>query len=330
MPELDLGELADRLRPGGLVDVRPLSGGASSMTFTARIGSDRVVVKVAPPGVPPLHHRDVLRQAALIRALGLTAVPVPEVLHEDAGDPPDVPPLFVMSWVEGESFEPLFDLDSPQTAAGIVAERMREAARTLAELHRVDANSLGLSGEPVMGPVDEVARWSRTLESVEQALVPGWRDVADALGAGAPPPLPPAVVHGDFRLGNLLATGPRITAVVDWEIWSFGDPRVDAGWFLINADPRTYRRATAYAGALPGPEDLAHVYTDVLGETVAELAWFEALACFKSAATWALIVKHNRRRTAPDLDVEAMAPVLPDLLARAQSLARKEGRDGVI
>ena len=50
------------------------------------------------------------------------------------------------------------------------------------------------------------------------------------------------IVHGDFRLGNLLAAGARIAAVVDWEIWSVGDPRVDVGWFLLNADPATYRR----------------------------------------------------------------------------------------
>ncbi len=51
----------------------------------------------------------------------------------------------------------------------------------------------------------------------------------------------PAVVHGDFRLGNLLAVDERITAVIDWEIWSVGDPRIDLGWFLVNADPETYR-----------------------------------------------------------------------------------------
>ncbi|WP_236595339.1 phosphotransferase, partial [Mycobacterium intracellulare] len=55
----------------------------------------------------------------------------------------------------------------------------------------------------------------------------------------------PGVVHGDFRLGNLLASGARINAVIDWEIWSIGDPRIDVGWFLINCDPDTYRRVPA-------------------------------------------------------------------------------------
>jgi aminoglycoside phosphotransferase (APT) family kinase protein len=322
VPELDLGELASRLGRVGVADVRTLAGGASSLTYAARMGERRVVVKAAPPGVAPVRNRDVLRQARLLRALWDTEVPVPEVLHEDAGTPPDVPPLFVMSYVEGDSFEPLFDLDGPDVAAEVVAERLRDAARTMAALHRVRPESLGLGHEPIGGPAGEVERWSGSLETVDQSLVPGWREVGDALRASAPAPLPAAVVHGDFRLGNLLASGGRITAVVDWEIWSMGDPRVDVGWFLLNADPRTYNRATRYAWSLPGPAELAEVYAVAIGTgfSLTELSWFEALASFKSAATWSLIVKHNRRRSTPDGELDAMAPVLPRLLARAREI----------
>jgi aminoglycoside phosphotransferase (APT) family kinase protein len=127
-------------------------------------------------------------------------------------------------------------------------------------------------------------------------------------------------VHGDFRLGNLLASGTEITAVIDWEIWTVGDPRIDVGWFLVNADPATYRRATRYARALPAPSELAAVYAEALGRPLPDLDRFQALACFKSTATWALIVKHNRRRSEPDPELEAMAAVLPDLLHRALDL----------
>jgi aminoglycoside phosphotransferase (APT) family kinase protein len=127
-----------------------------------------------------------------------------------------------------------------------------------------------------------------------------------------------AVVHGDFRLGNLLAVGARITAVIDWEIWSIGDPRIDVGWFLVNADPDTYRRPTRYVDALPRRDELVARYSDAVGGDVSDVAWFEALACFKSVATWALIVKHNRRRTTPDPELEAMASALPHLLAKAE------------
>jgi len=333
--EVPLDELQARLAPLDVRDLRRLAGGASSLTYaataTAGVGAASagrpVVVKVAPAGVAPVLHRDVLRQARLLRALAGTAVPVPEVLWEDGGDPPEVPPLFVMSFVEGTSLEPLFDLDldldlDPGLDAGdddaaTVAERLRNAARAMAALHALDPVTLGLGDEPVVGPAEEVERWSRLLATVDPALAPGWEDVAAALRATEPPALPAAVVHGDLRLGNMLATGPDVRAVIDWEIWTVGDPRVDLGWFLVNADPATYGRPTRYAaepGILPSPAELAAIYGDV-----PDVGWFTALACFKSTATWSLIVKHNRRRPEPDPGLEAMAAVLPRLLSRARA-----------
>jgi len=314
--EVDLPELEARLAPARVIDLRPLEGGASSFTY-AGLGGDgrRVVVKVAPPGLEPVRNRDVLRQAKILRALDPTPVPVPQVLWEDGGDPPAVPPLFVMSFVEGVSLEPLFDLDGTDDEA-VVAERMRNAARTMAELHAVE-----LLADESAENVEEVDRWCRALETVESSLAPGWERVADALRASVPEPMrgvQARIVHGDFRLGNLLAVDEYITAVIDWEIWSLADPRIDVGWFLLNADPETYGRPTRYVDALPSREELVDAYTTVLGAAVPDLAWFEALAGFKSTATWALIVKHNRRRTSPDPDLETMADALPHLLAKAE------------
>jgi aminoglycoside phosphotransferase (APT) family kinase protein len=318
MPEPSIGQLSARLGAAHIVDVRPLSGGMSSLTYSAARGGRPVVVKVAPPGLPPILNRDVLRQARMIRALGPTPVPVPEVLWEDAGEPPDVPPLFVMSWVEGTSVEPLFDLEGDAEVA-VMTQRQRNAARTMAELHRMDPRSLGFGDVPVTGPREEVDRWCRTLRTVDQELVAGWQEVGDALRASVPAPLPPVVVHGDFRLGNLLAAGARITAVVDWEVWSVGDPRGDVGWFLLNGDPDTYRRPTRYAGSMPPTAELAAAYIESFGADVPDLQWFEALAAFKSVATWSLIVKHNRRRSSPDAGIEAMLAMFPRLLLRAQA-----------
>jgi aminoglycoside phosphotransferase (APT) family kinase protein len=315
------GELTARVATAGITGLRPLPGGASSLTYAGTQNGAPVVVKVAPPGIAPTLNRDVLRQARIIRALGPTAVPVPEVWWEDPGNPPDVPPLFVMTFLDGASVEPLFDLDTADEDPAAVAERLRDAARVLAALHRVDPAAAGLGSEPVITLADEVARWSRLLETVDPALVPDWQGVAGALRSSMPESWSAAVCHGDFRLGNLLATGQRITAVIDWEIWSAGDPRVDAGWFLINSDAATYRRATAYAGTTPAPSELAEIYAGVLGRPVPDLTWFQGLACFKSAATWSLIVKHNRRRSAPDPDVEAMAIAVPTLLARGAEFA---------
>jgi aminoglycoside phosphotransferase (APT) family kinase protein len=317
--DLLLAQLDERLAARDVSGLRPLAGGASSLTYAGQHGDRAVVVKVAPPGVRPIAHRDVLRQARVIRALGPTPVPVPELLFEDAGDPPDVPPLFVMSFLDGISCEPLFD-DLDAGPEPVVAERFWNAAAVMAQLHRLEPGELGMASEPVTGPLDEVERWCRTLETIDPALAPGWHDVATDLRSSAPPSLSPAIVHGDFRLGNLLAQQGRITAVIDWEIWSIGDPRVDAGWFLINCDPRTYRRPTRYSQSVPPLDELATTYREAMESQALELDWFCALACFKSTATWSLIVKHNRRRNAPDPELEAMALVLPHLLSRAGEL----------
>ncbi|MEB3983688.1 phosphotransferase family protein [Mycobacterium sp. 663a-19] len=317
MTELDLQDLRRRLGGAGVTGVEPLAGGASSLTFRGARDGRAVVIKVAQPGVEPVAHRDVLRQARIMKVLAATRVPVPEVLWEDDGDPPLTPPLFVMSHVEGDCVEPLFDGCAPTAD---LPDRYRNASRVMAALHGLSPPELGLGGEPVVDPVAEVRRWCDTLQTVDEALVSGWQGVREALLASAPTGVGPSVVHGDFRVGNLIAVGDRIDAVVDWEIWSIGDPRVDVGWFLINCDPDTYQRVPAAAGMAPPITELAEIYQRELGREVTDLPWFAALACFKSAATWSLIVKHNRRRRSPRADLEAMATGLPRLLARAESI----------
>jgi aminoglycoside phosphotransferase (APT) family kinase protein len=190
----------------------------------------------------------------------------------------------------------------------------------MADLHSLSPVELGLGGESVIDPVAEVRRWCETLQTVDAALVPGWQEVRDALLRCIPTAVEPRVVHGDFRLGNLMAAGSRIDAVIDWEIWSIGDPRIDVGWFLINCDPETYQRVPVPAGMAPPPAELIAIYREGLRADVSDLAWFTALACFKSTATWSLIVKHNRRRSRPREDLEAMAGALPRLLERARAM----------
>ena len=197
--------------------------------------------------------------------------------------PPAVPPLFVMSFVEGSALEPLFDLEEPGPTEPAVAERWRNGARTMAALHRIEPASLGLGHEPVVGPDQEIDRWCRLLETVDAALVPGWDDVAGTLRRPSG-----IATHGDRarRLpagqppGGRRATSP---AIVDWEIWSIGDPRVDLGWFLVNADPDTYAAADPlrrrHSRRRPSWRRSTRTGS---GATVSDLGWFEALASASS------------------------------------------------
>jgi hypothetical protein len=89
---------------------------------------------------------------------------------------------------------------------------------------------------------------------------------------------------------------------------------------IAHRDVLRQARSTRYVDATPPVSELAAIDREGLGSAVPELDWFQALACFKSTATWSLIVKHNRRRTSPDPDMEAMASALPQLLSRARAL----------
>jgi hypothetical protein len=144
-------------RPGATVtSVEPLTGGSSSLTFTIRFEgvpeSDEVVVlKVAPPGLPPVRNRDVLHQGTLMRALaGRDGVTVPEVLFEDAGDPPEISPFLAMNLVPGECLEPILQASPDPARFGEFRSRAFDAARMLAAMHRLEPATIGLGQQPVV------------------------------------------------------------------------------------------------------------------------------------------------------------------------------------
>ncbi len=308
--------------------VRPLVGGKSSLTYRvdleagARIIVEPIVVKMAPPGIPPTRNRDVLRQARVQDAIvGTGRAPVAPVCFTDRGDPPDVPPLYAMEFVEGESFEPLLDACEELPPSATIHARLLAAARALGGLHSVSPEELGLGDEPEIDLLEEVERWVRMFDTVPDDLRTGFRAAADALRVGIPDPVPSTVVHGEYRLGNLLAQGDEIAAVIDWELWSREDPRIDLSWFLSYLDAD--EQPSAIRPTPPGMATRAELlvaYEREVGHPVTDLAWFDAHARFKMAAIAAVINKHNRRREHPDPDQEALVPVIAELTRQAVQL----------
>jgi aminoglycoside phosphotransferase (APT) family kinase protein len=286
-----------------VLELSPLPGGASSLTFTATLTgapSDRAVVKMAPPGLPPLRNRDVLRQARLLRALEpVREVAVPVVHACDGGDPPGVPPLFVMEFVAGESYEPLLTargtLEPP--ADEQVAGRARAAVQMLAALHRQDAGDLGLADEPATSLPQECAKWARALSTCDLSPAEARLEAEcrRRLEQQVPEPAPPAILHGDWRLGNMQCQGDQVRAVIDWEIWSVGDPRTDLAWMMMMASAAN-PTAVNPAAFMAGPGQLLDWYEEAAGHGAGELAWVHALTCYKSAATNSLLAKNATRR----------------------------------
>jgi aminoglycoside phosphotransferase (APT) family kinase protein len=287
--------------PGsGVTALEPLSGGYSSLTYTAVLTGPGavgvpIVIKVAPAGVPPIKNRDMLRQARVLRALAhVPDVCVPEVLFVADGDPPAVPPFFASAFVPGDSVEPLVDVVEDPSGA-VLAERALAAARMLGALHRVDRSAIGLGDEPETSLPAEVDHWIRSFESVAPDLRFGGLEIGAQLLASVPGALPAVLVHGDYKLGNIRAQGATIRAIVDWEIWSVGDGRLDLAWFLLMLDAE-YPMRVRSVPELPSASRLQAEYESARGCAIGDLDWFHAFVRFKQAAATALLTKHAQQR----------------------------------
>ncbi|MCW2829872.1 MAG: hypothetical protein JWP31_564 [Aeromicrobium sp.] len=307
-PEL-LGQVAERANraaaersPGARVtDVRPLTGGTSSLTFVAElVDTDTtrpIVLKVAPPGLAPVRNRDVLRQARLLRQIAdRPGVRVPGILFDDAGTSLDAPPLFAMDMVAGECVEPIMPMGGRSPAPSTVVARWFDAVEALAALHAVDPATLDLGDEAVVTLGDEIDRWTRALGTVSTELSGPYLECAAALHATMPEALPPVINHGDFRLGNTLCEGDQVTAIIDWEIWTLGDPRVDLTWFALFTDEAQHPAVEpGHPVGTPTRAETLRAYETATGGAVADLEWFEALTNYKEASATALLVKRAQK-----------------------------------
>jgi aminoglycoside phosphotransferase (APT) family kinase protein len=261
-----------------------LPGGHSGLTYATTADSGRLVVKAVPPGQKPIGRHDMVRQARIMQALGPTAVPVPEIVVVDDRHPA----WFAMDFVDGESLEPV--LDDPVVPPPLAAARMRRAAEVLPWLHAVPLEHLPVDAAP-LAPADELARWARTMAAVPPELMPGGEKLQDALERTVLATTKPTLVHGDYRLGNLIARAAEPVALIDWEIWSIGDPRVELGWFLVFADGANFPGVGRDVPDLPSEDELVQCYVGD-GPALPDLDWFKALGRFKMAA----IMGHNLRR----------------------------------
>jgi aminoglycoside phosphotransferase (APT) family kinase protein len=332
-----LRELPERVRgaarrrwPGAdLGELDPLPGGISSLTYAAALSGageadGRVVVKVAPPGLAPVRNRDVLRQARVMAAVHRApGVLVPEVLLTDDGSPP----FFVMAFVPGEAYEPKWDLSDAPPAPAVVGARARAAARMLARLQAVEPSAVGID-DPPLSLSEEIERWAALFATAGEDLRVHEPELREALSAHIPAATAPRILHGDYRLGNMQFDGERLAAIIDWEIWSVGDPRLDLAWLMAFADPVQQRVAhrdapnQAAADAMPSGAQLLAEYMGEAGLDAEppDLVWFVAFCYYKLGAAMSVLAKRNRREPDPDPGLELAARTLAPMLARGVEL----------
>ena len=229
VPGLDLARFHafyESARPGeirGPLVAALIGGGKSNLTYEESDGHSRWIVRRPPLGHVLATAHDMAREYRVITALDKTDVPVPATyaLCED----PDVigPPFYVMEKVEGKPYRLSSELAAlgPERTESISA-RMVD---TLARLHRVNPSSVGLSdfGRPEGFLARQVRRWKKQLDASRSRDLLGADELYARLEVSLPVESAPAVVHGDFRLDNLLIDDhDRVAALIDWEMATLG------------------------------------------------------------------------------------------------------------
>jgi aminoglycoside phosphotransferase (APT) family kinase protein len=290
---------------GGRVTTRPVGDGHSNLTYLVSGGERRVVVRrPPPPPVPPGAH-DVLREAALLRGLAGSGVPVPAVLATAAvGEVLDDVPLVVMEYVEG----PVVTTRTPDALGSPTARREvgDSLVDTLVALHGVDWRAAGLAGtgRPEGFNARHRRRLRRLVADDDGKLPEGFAGLDAWLGDRVPPESGATIVHNDFRLGNvILGPGPpgRVVAVLDWELATLGDPLFDVGYFLacwpVSGRALTPTEELGTAVLEPGwssRDELASRYAAATGRDLAGLSWYTTLALWKLA----VLYEYSSRRGA--------------------------------
>ncbi|MFF2851786.1 phosphotransferase family protein [Streptomyces sp. NPDC058001] len=293
-PGLDLDRLRDHLdraRPGllgGPLTGRLIEGGRSNLTYAVTDGTARWVVRRPPLGHVLATAHDMRREHRVIEALHPTAVPVPEplLLCEDE----DVlgAPFYVMEFVDGTPYRTsgqLAPLGAERTRAAVLA-----LVDTLVDLHAVDPAAVGLAdfGRPEGFLDRQLRRWGKQLDASRDRELPGIDELHAALGRALPHSPAPTVVHGDYRLDNvLIGDGDRIKAVLDWEMSTLGDPLTDLGLLAMYSArlevPDSPISTTASAPGHPSPAELIERYAERSGRDVSAVSWYTAFAWFKLA-----------------------------------------------
>ncbi|WP_435837885.1 phosphotransferase family protein [Streptantibioticus parmotrematis] len=292
-PGLDLGRLRTHLdaeRPGlaaAPLTGRLIEGGKSNLTYAVTDGASRWVVRRPPLGHVLATAHDMRREFTVLRALHPTAVPVPEPLLLCEDDAVLGAPFYVMEHVDGVPYRTAAQL------ARLGEDRTRrivlELVDTLVALHSVDPEAAGLGdfGRPDGFLERQVRRWGKQLAASRSRDLPGIDELHERLGAALPASGPAAVVHGDYKLDNVLVgDGDAITAVLDWEMSTLGDPLTDLGLLLMYSgqqDPDSPVAALGGAPGYPSTDELTARYAQGSGRDVSSIAWYTAFANFKLA-----------------------------------------------
>jgi aminoglycoside phosphotransferase (APT) family kinase protein len=323
--------LAARLGTAGPFEIRPISGGNSNETALLTAPAGRWILRRPPTSAISATANDLGREFRVLSALAGQDVPAPRAIAFAVAGEVTARPCLLMEFSPGHPLTDRWPEGWPeQTTIGQVG---RAAIEALSALHRVDFEAAGLGG---FGRPDgylrrQVARWRGQYEQHRVRDLPLFDEIGDWLEANRPAETAPAILHGDFHLDNcLIVAGPpaRVSAIIDWELATVGDPLVDLGlllgfWGQDRARPIAMDRVQALTRlpGTPGRRALADYYTSLTGRSTEALTFYMVLAFFKLAA---IVEGAYARYLGRDVDspyARALGADVPRLLRDAAHLA---------
>jgi aminoglycoside phosphotransferase (APT) family kinase protein len=325
--------LADHVEGyAGPLSIRQFKGGQSNPTYELTTPGAAYVLRRKPPGqlLASAHAMD--REFRVISALGAQGFPVARAfaLCEDDGVIGSM--FYVMEKVEGRV---LWDLKLPGLEPAERRAIYDAQVDTLAALHAFDPDKIGLGdyGRPGNYFARQVGRWTKQYAASQTHSIPDMDRLISFLPQSLPPEVAPRVVHGDFRLDNLMIDNesPSVKAVLDWELSTLGDPMADfsyllIGWVLPASQKNGINGADLKALGIPSIEETVERYALKAGvEKPSNLDWLMAYNLFRLGAICQGIGGRVRDGTAASAHAVSMAAQVEPLSQAAWGFARKAG-----
>jgi aminoglycoside phosphotransferase (APT) family kinase protein len=335
----EVGRLETYLRDNvdgyaGPIDVRQFKGGQSNPTYLIETPARRYVLRRKPPGklLPSAHAVD--REFRVISALSAQGFPVPEPVLYCADEAVIGTAFFVMAHVDGRVF---WEAEMPASNPAERAAVYDAMNATLARLHNYEPATIGLAdygrGENYVGR--QIERWSKQYRASETEKIKEMERLMDWLPAHVPPPQPTRLVHGDYRLDNMIVApdNPKFLAVLDWELSTLGDPLADFSYHLMQWHMPPSEAGTGSlvgfdlaALGIPTLDDYIDAYVKRTGlDPRPYLAVYSAYNFFRIAAILQGIVGRVRDGTATSAAAAAKAALVRPLATKAWEFARQAG-----
>jgi aminoglycoside phosphotransferase (APT) family kinase protein len=315
---------------GEPIEHRFLSGGTQNEIYEIRRGDHRSVIRIPPANAPPDRDAGILREWRIVEALDGTEVPHTPAVAVCEDTAVLGRPFYLMGFVEGWSPMDMQDRRWPAPFDTDLAARAGlgyQLAEGIALLSRVDWKARGLEG---LGRPDgfherQVDRWIGFFEKLGGRDLDGM-DVASAwLRAHRPLDYVPGIMHGDYQFANVMyrdGAPATMAAIVDWEMGTVGDPKLDLAWMIQSwpedtMDPEASEASYVDLRGMPSRSQVLARYAEVSGRQVDDIDYYVVLARWKLA----IVLERGYQRAGDDEKLLAYGPIIVDLMRSAAELA---------